>query len=259
MKRFCCLGACIIIAITLSAQSKNTATEDYILQYRDIAIENENSYRIPASITLAQGIIESGSGRSTLAKESNNHFGIKCHSTWQGKRTYKDDDNKNDCFRVYDSAEESFTDHSLFLKKGKRYAFLFDLDIDDYKGWANGLKKAGYATNPKYPELLINVIEVYDLQNVKSDSYYLLENLAVTDTKIKPSNEEVKKNDVKVEEKPKVEHKKSLMERLFGKTKWYQRRHETVEQRKRREMDEKIQKMIDEKDVQRTDFEVEFE
>jgi len=259
MKRFCCFFVCFVGAVITIAQTKNTATEDYIIKYRDIAIENENEYRIPASITLAQGIIESGSGRSSLAKESNNHFGIKCHSTWQGKRTYKDDDSKGDCFRVYDSAEESFTDHSIFLAKGRRYAFLFDLDINDYKGWAEGLKKAGYATNPKYSKLLINVIEVYDLQNIKSDSYYLLKDLASVDSKIAPTNEEVRKNDIKVEEKPIIEHKKSLMERLFGNTKWYQRRHETIEQRKRREMDEKIQKMIDEKDVQRNDFEIEFE
>ena len=259
MKRICFLLigiACSVIAI---AQNKNTVTEDYIAKYRNIAIDNQKQYKIPASITLAQGIIESGSGRSSLAKESNNHFGIKCHTTWQGKRTYKDDDSKNDCFRVYDSAEESFNDHSIFLSKGKRYAFLFDLDVNDYKGWANGLKQAGYATNPKYPELLINVIEVYDLQNVTDDSYYLVKNLAIEDKEIRPDGKEVIPSVVKVEDKEPVKHKKSLMERIFGNTKWYQRRHETPQERKRRELDEQIQKMIDEKDVRRQDFEIEFE
>ncbi|MBR1626790.1 MAG: glucosaminidase domain-containing protein [Bacteroidales bacterium] len=259
MKRIWFILICITVFTSVSAQNKNTVTEDYITRYRDIAINNEKEYKIPACITLAQGIIESGSGRSTLAKESNNHFGIKCHSDWQGKRMYKDDDKKDDCFRVYDSPEESFSDHSIFLTKGKRYAFLFDLSIDDYKGWANGLKKAGYATNPKYPELLIGVIEVYDLQNVTSDSYYLVKDLASNDAEITPVDKNITPNDVKVEDKEPVKHKKSLVERLFGNTKWYQRRHETFEQRKRREMDEKIQRMIDEKDVKRTDFEIEFE
>ena len=160
---------------------------------------------------------------------------------------------------MYDTPEESFNDHSLFLSKGKRYAFLFDLDVTDYKGWANGLKQAGYATNPKYPELLINVIEVYDLQNVTSDSYYLVSNLADNNVVIRPDGNEITPNDTKAEEKEPVKHKKSLMEKLFGNTKWYQRRHETPQERKRREMDEQIQKMIDEKDVKRNDFEINFE
>ena len=260
MKRGFCLFLTLLCAFVSMAQYKNTVTEQYILQYRDIAIENENTYGIPACITMAQGIIESGSGRSSLAKESNNHFGIKCHSSWQGKRTYKDDDAKNDCFRVYESAEESFEDHSKFLVNGKRYKFLFDLDKTDYKGWAKGLKQAGYATNPQYPELLINVIEVYELQNMNSSSYYLVKDLA--DNTIKQPTKPIDNKDktpIKVEEKSEVKHKKSLMEYLFGNTKWYQRRHETPQQRKRREMDEKLQKMIDEKDVQRQEIEVEFE
>ena len=122
----------VLSFLIVFAQCK-TPTEEYILKYRNVVLENQNQYGIPASITLAQGIIESGSGRSVLAKESNNHFGIKCHSTWAGKKTYKDDNNKNDCFRVYDNAEESFTDHSLFLKNNKRYAALFSLNQSYYK------------------------------------------------------------------------------------------------------------------------------
>ena len=137
-------------------------TTTYIETFKGVAVEEMNAYGIPASITLAQGIIESGSGNSALAKYANNHFGIKCTSDWRGKSYYKDDDQSNDCFRVYKDAKESFKDHSTFLKR-KRYSFLFELDKNDYKNWALGLKTAGYATNPKYPELLINVIEKYAL------------------------------------------------------------------------------------------------
>jgi hypothetical protein len=144
--------------------NKYTA-ESYIEKYKDIAILEMNNYGIPASITLAQGLLESGNGNSSLAREANNHFGIKCTSEWQGKTILKDDDQKDDCFRVYTSAEQSFRDHSEFLKR-KRYASLFELDKDDYKGWATGLKDAGYATNPRYPELLISLIERYNLNNL---------------------------------------------------------------------------------------------
>jgi len=134
----------------------------YIEKYKDIAIQEMNHYGIPASITLAQGLFESGSGNGELARYANNHFGIKATSTWQGKVYYRDDDNPNDVFRVYDKAEDSFRDHSLFLQK-KNYAHLFELEKNDYKGWAYGLKKGGYATNPKYPQLLIGIIEKYNL------------------------------------------------------------------------------------------------
>lgn len=143
------------IAISASAQ-------DYISRYRPIAIKEMNTYGIPASITLAQGLLESANGNSTLAREANNHFGIKCTSDWRGDSFYKDDDRIDDCFRVYDSPEDSFRDHSEFLLR-KRYATLFELDKDDYAGWAKGLKKAGYATNPRYAELLIDLIERYGL------------------------------------------------------------------------------------------------
>jgi flagellum-specific peptidoglycan hydrolase FlgJ len=137
-------------------------TVAYIEKFKNIAITEMNKYGIPASITLAQALLESGTGNSDLAKYANNHFGIKCTSDWNGKGYYKDDDQKDDCFRVYNNPEESFKDHSEFLKR-TRYAALFALDKDDYEGWAIGLKAAGYATNPKYPDLLIGIIGKYDL------------------------------------------------------------------------------------------------
>ncbi|MGB0167621.1 MAG: glucosaminidase domain-containing protein, partial [Luteibaculum sp.] len=137
-------------------------TEDYINQWKATAVRNMQEFGIPASIILAQGILESASGNSRLATKGNNHFGIKCHG-WQGDKIYHDDDKKGECFRVYASADESFADHANFLKGKSRYAFLFDYPADDYKNWAKGLKKAGYATNPKYPQLLIAIIEKYGL------------------------------------------------------------------------------------------------
>lgn len=139
----------------------------YIDQYKDIAIREMNQYGIPASIKLAQALLESANGNSYLAKEANNHFGIKCGGIWKGKSIAKDDDNPNDCFRVYDNVEDSYRDHSQFLLR-KRYEKLFTLDKNDYKGWAYGLKEAGYATNSRYPELLIDLIERYDLKKFDS-------------------------------------------------------------------------------------------
>lgn len=134
----------------------------YIDRFKTIAIYEMNVNGIPASITLAQGLFESGNGNGDLAKIANNHFGIKCTSDWHGRSYYKDDDQVNDCFRVYDNPDDSYRDHSNFLKR-KRYAPLFELDKNDYKGWAYGLKQAGYATNPKYPDLIIGIIEKYHL------------------------------------------------------------------------------------------------
>ncbi len=136
--------------------------EGYIQRFKQIAIQEMNLVGIPASITLAQGLLESSFGNSELAQIAKNHFGIKCTSDWKGKGYYKDDDIRDDCFRVYANPEESFKDHSEFLKR-QRYAALFELDKNDYKGWAYGLKAAGYATNPKYPELLLDLIERYNL------------------------------------------------------------------------------------------------
>lgn len=134
----------------------------YIERYKAIAIAEMEQYGIPASIKLAQALLESGNGNSILAREANNHFGIKCTSEWNGGKTYHDDDRRDDCFRVYQQVEDSFRDHSQFLLR-KRYAALFELDKDDYKGWARGLKAAGYATNPRYADLLISLIERYQL------------------------------------------------------------------------------------------------
>lgn len=134
----------------------------YIDQYKDIAIAEMNRYGIPASIKLAQALLESGNGNSYLAREANNHFGIKCGGTWTGRSITRPDDRDRDCFRVYQNPEHSFRDHSQFLLR-KRYEKLFSLNKDDYKGWAKGLKAAGYATNPRYPELLIDLIERYQL------------------------------------------------------------------------------------------------
>mgnify|MGYP006133526663 CR=1 FL=1 len=142
--------------------SKRITRLEYIEMYKDAAIKEMHHSDVPASITLAQGILESGDGNSPLARYANNHFGIKCHSSWNGRTFIQDDDSKDECFRKYSSAYESFEDHSDFLKR-KRYAALFELKTTDYKGWSKGLKEAGYATNPKYPELLIRIIEENDL------------------------------------------------------------------------------------------------
>jgi len=134
----------------------------YISVYKDISMEEMRIYKIPASITLAQGILESGSGKGTLATKANNHFGIKCHG-WKGKKVYHDDDERQECFRKYNNPDDSFRDHSEFLAKRKRYANLFKLRISDYKSWAKGLRKAGYATDKRYPQKLISIIERYEL------------------------------------------------------------------------------------------------
>ena len=140
----------------------NQTYQQYIDQYKDVAIEQMKRYGIPASITIAQGIFESGAGQSELAVKANNHFGIKCNG-WSGRKSYHDDDERGECFRAYDDAYESFEDHSKFLSSRQRYSSLFNLKKDDYKGWARGLKAAGYATNPKYADRLIEIIQLYKL------------------------------------------------------------------------------------------------
>ncbi len=150
-----------IVSFGLKAQAndgKRLSRSEYIDIWKDEAIYQMVVHKIPASITLAQGILESADGNSELARSANNHFGIKCHSDWTGKKAYHDDDKKGECFRHYPSANESFEDHSLFLKKN-RYSPLFELKIDDYKAWAKGLKKCGYATNNQYAQLLIKIVE----------------------------------------------------------------------------------------------------
>ncbi len=165
----------IAISMYISAFSQikwNSAYQQYIDQYKDIAIEQMQRYHIPASITLAQGLLESGAGRSELTRNSNNHFGIKCNNNWTGRRTYHDDDAKNDCFRVYDSAYESYEDHSKFLSGNQRYRQLFQLKTTDYKGWAKGLKACGYATSPVYAEKLVEIIQLYKLYQYDSAKGY---------------------------------------------------------------------------------------
>jgi LysM repeat protein len=157
------MALCLMSVAGADAQSRSKQYEAYIKEYREIAVEEMKRYHIPASITLAQGLLESGAGQGTLARKSNNHFGIKCGSDWDGKTVKHDDDARNECFRVYKNPEDSYRDHSKFLAGRSRYASLFKLKITDYKGWARGLKKAGYATNPRYAEQLIGIIELYDL------------------------------------------------------------------------------------------------
>jgi LysM repeat protein len=155
-----------IISVSLSIPSvaqKKISSEEYIKRYQGLAVSQMEKFGVPASIILGQGLLESGSGNSTLAVKANNHFGIKCHKTWTGSRIYHDDDAKGECFRKYRTPEKSFQDHSEFLRGARRYAFLFDLDPTDYKGWAYGLKQAGYATDPQYPKKLIRIIEEYKL------------------------------------------------------------------------------------------------
>jgi len=154
----------LLTTLTAAAQMRwNSLYQQYIDQYKDLAIEQMMKYHIPASITLAQGVFESGAGRSELARKGNNHFGIKCHNSWTGPTVYYNDDAENECFRSYRNAYESYEDHSRFLSQGKRYQSLFKLKTTDYKGWAYGLKKAGYATNPQYATKLIDIIKLYKL------------------------------------------------------------------------------------------------
>ncbi len=154
----------LICLVSVSKAQNNPAVIEYINTYKQLAIEEMLRTGVPASITLAQGIHETEAGRSDLVLRSNNHFGIKCKTGWNGDKVYHDDDARGECFRSYSSANESYIDHSNFLKGGSRYAFLFELDPADYKGWAYGLKKAGYATNIKYSQILIKYIEDYNLQ-----------------------------------------------------------------------------------------------
>lgn len=160
-----------ILGISVAAKAQNTyqqRVQKYIEQYKDIAIEEMKRTGVPASITLAQGIIETNAGTSPLATGGNNHFGIKCHNEWSGDVMYYDDDKRDECFRKYENAELSFKDHSDFLKTRSRYSILFNLSVTDYKSWAKGLKSCGYATNPRYSDMLINTIEANNLQQYDS-------------------------------------------------------------------------------------------
>jgi flagellum-specific peptidoglycan hydrolase FlgJ len=177
-----------------SNKSLNKYSLQYIKKYAPIAVSEMHKYKVPASITLAQGILESGNGRSQLASKSNNHFGIKCHTGWKGAKVYHDDDEKGECFRKYKYVESSYEDHSQFLSGRRRYASLFALRKTDYKGWSKGLKKAGYATDKNYPKKLIKIIETYEL--------YEFDKIREKDLK------RVKKETSKTERKPKIKTKK---------------------------------------------------
>ncbi|MDR1883322.1 MAG: glucosaminidase domain-containing protein [Prevotella sp.] len=174
MKKACCmktLSPFIILSLLVlfpcvsafSQARRYKIYDDYIDAYKGIAIDHMKKYKIPASITLAQGLLESGAGKSALTRSSNNHFGIKCHNDWTGGRVYKADDIPDDCFRKYKKAEDSFDDHSRFLSEKQRYRSLFSLPLTDYRGWAGGLQKAGYATDKAYANKLIKLIEDYEL------------------------------------------------------------------------------------------------
>jgi len=197
-----------ILLLKLTAQTNTTgriSVEQYIETYKDVAVAHMHTYGIPASIKLAQGILESAFGNSELAVNANNHFGIKCHN-WQGETYHKDDDEKDECFRKYNDPLSSFVDHSEFLTTRARYASLFELDITDYKAWARGLRAAGYATNPRYPELLINIIErnkLYEFDNKKTaqTSVAVKEKPAkdvVKPKEIKPAVVSTKKREIKL-------------------------------------------------------------
>ena len=174
MRRYIFLLWALFLAFSeASAQQAvwNQRFQDYFDTYKDVAIEQMLKYHIPASITLAQGVLESGAGRSELAKKANNHFGIKCHG-WTGRKSYHDDDELGECFRAYDNAYESYQDHSVFLTGSQRYSSLFRLKMKDYKGWAKGLKACGYATSPTYATRLIEIIELYKLYRYDNERHY---------------------------------------------------------------------------------------
>ena len=182
MKLFQLITFLFFSFLTAKSQFRqDTTVINYIKNYSAIAVDEQVRTGIPAAITLAQGIHESGAGKGDLALRSNNHFGIKCKSNWTGPTVSHDDDEKGECFRAYENVASSYIDHSDFLRAGKRYAFLFDLPVTDYKAWANGLRKAGYATNPKYPILLINLVENYNLNQFTESGLALQKNVPGTE------------------------------------------------------------------------------
>lgn len=178
MKKLIFIATSLLFCLVSFAQK--ITPDEYINTYRNIAIEEMKRSGIPASVTLAQGILETECGNSDLVKRSNNHFGIKCKSTWTGESVKHTDDAPNECFRKYSRPEDSYKDHSDYLKTSARYASLFQLDPSDYKGWAYGLKKAGYATNPRYPQIVISNIEKYNLQQYDYLTTEQIDNIAIT-------------------------------------------------------------------------------
>ena len=212
MKRILFFGLFLASGIIARAQM---SVEEYISAYKDIAIEEMKRSGIPASITIAQGILETENGNSILVKKSNNHFGINCKSNWTGPSVSHDDDAPGECFRVYNTAADSYRDHSNFLRGSNRYAFLFELAPNDYKGWAYGLKKAGYATNPKYPDILIRNIERYNLQQYDLDRNG---NPVIDLAKQAELNEEPKEQVIKPVQYTEMNMKQNLASIKSGKT-----------------------------------------
>ncbi len=205
--KFLFLTGILFLSTISRAEIKYTTTQ-YVEYWKATAIEQMLEHKIPASITLAQGILESANGNSKLAREAKNHFGIKCHSTWTGDTFIQDDDKKDECFRSYNSAAESYNDHSLFLTGRKRYAGLFQLKLHDYKGWARGLKSTGYATNPKYAHLLIDIIERFNL-----DQYDRVKNVKELTVKKKQSTTKVSEIKKVIKPKSKVVEKKKVVKK----------------------------------------------
>ena len=189
---FLLVSAGLFAAMAFRAPAEKSPQELYIEKYAPLAVSEMYRSGIPASITLAQGMLESGNGRSELALKSNNHFGIKCHNNWSGGRVYHDDDAKGECFRKYDHPKESYRDHSDFLRYRDRYKFLFDYKVTDYKAWAYGLKKAGYATDPSYPKKLIKLIEDYDLHEYDRKPASYGKEVPSTQKKKRPEGHSVK-------------------------------------------------------------------
>ena len=172
MKKVCFIAVSLMVSF-LTVHGQKLTQAEYIAKYKNLAISEMHRSGVPASITLAQGLLETESGNSSLVLRSNNHFGIKCKSNWVGPSVSHDDDERDECFRAYTSAEESYRDHSDFLRNSARYAFLFDLERTNYKEWAQGLRQAGYATNPRYPEILIRFIETNELQQYDTANYFV--------------------------------------------------------------------------------------
>ena len=179
MKKIVVFILTFLIVPLVFSQTKDELVKKYVSEYSDISIREMKKSGVPASITMAQGLLESAYGKSRLAVSANNHFGIKCKRTWKGKTIRHDDDSAQECFRSYDSADESYRDHSRFLKDNSRYAFLFDYDPYDYESWAHGLKKAGYATNPKYAYLLIDLIDRYNLSSLDKGNAVIIKGKVV--------------------------------------------------------------------------------
>ncbi|HOS49262.1 MAG TPA: glucosaminidase domain-containing protein [Bacteroidia bacterium] len=191
------LLAVLCIFTSVKAQSDTRMTpEEYIAKFKDAALQDMKKTGVPASITMAQGMYESDYGNSPLAKEANNHFGVKCHNEWNGPTYHQDDDAPNECFRKYKSVLESYDDHSNFLRSRDRYKSLFELDITDYKGWAHGLKKAGYATNPQYAHKLIDLIERYNLSELDKGGNPMPVAKETTEEKPRPHRTPIKQDKI---------------------------------------------------------------